>query len=36
MNSKKNNETVGITAESVACLIFNIHCELESEDFKLI
>ncbi len=33
MNSKKrsNNETVGITAESVACLIFNIHCELESE-----
>ena len=33
MNSKKsyNNETIGITAESVACLIFNVDCELESE-----
>ncbi|OUU14653.1 MAG: hypothetical protein CBB97_24770 [Candidatus Endolissoclinum sp. TMED37] len=29
------NETIGITAESVACLIFNIHCDLEENRLSM-
>lgn len=34
-NKVVTNETIGITAESVACLIFNISCELENDRLSM-